>query len=223
MSAGLVTALDPGKPVYNGHELLLVENYLNSEICQQLISFAEQQAGSPAPVGNVSDGYGKVANTQDKAFIADRIDLMDIRPRKMAIELLTDAYRNRVDPHYGVETEWFEIPHILRYTSGGKYIYHSDSENWDQEQKRWIKGADRDYSCIIYLNDNFTGGNLALPYLNIRLHPRTGLLIVFPSDHRFTHAAEETLSGLRYALVTWGVRKGSVRVMSAPPPHIVRF
>jgi hypothetical protein len=47
------------------------------------------------------------------------------------------------------------------------------------------------------------------------------MLVTFPSDHRFMHAAEETLTGQRYAFVTWAASKGAARVMQGTPPHIV--
>ena len=108
MTTDLVSALDPGKPVYNGRELLLIENYLNSETCRQLISFADRNVAFPAPVGDVSRGYGQVANTQDTRFTAERIELPHIEQRTLMIELVSYVYRNCIDPHYGIETEWFE-------------------------------------------------------------------------------------------------------------------
>ncbi len=76
----------------------------------------------------------------------------------------------------------------------------------------WIQG-----NRIIYLNNEFTGGTLAFPNYNLRFHPRPGMLVCFPSDHRFMHYAEEVKSGIRYAMVTWGAEKGSVRVPGGRP------
>jgi hypothetical protein len=219
----LFSAIDPGKPGYSGRELLLAPNYLGAEGCAALIEYADRMGGKPAPVGDPR-ADGRVGNRRDSAFTADRID-MQSEPwiTERSIAMCRDIYGNCVAAYYGVEIEWFEVPHILRYHPGGNYLVHSDCENWDEQQLRWIKGVDRDFSSVLYLNSGFTGGALAFPALNLRIHPQPGLLVTFPSDHRFRHSAEETLSGKRYAFVTWAARKGSERVMNGMPPHIVRM
>lgn len=219
----LFSPIDQSKPIYSGPELVLIENYLDQVSCEKWVSFADKKSGSHAPVGGINT-MGKAENTKNLGFVADRINLFsEPEYKNNAIELFDNVYRNVVSKIYGQEIEWFEIPHILRYKEGGNYNYHSDSEAWDQAQQRWVKGVDRDYSCIMYLNSEFTGGTLAFPYLNLRLHPKAGLLVVFPSDHRFLHSAEETLSGHRYAMVTWAAKRGIDRVMKSLPPHIVRM
>ena len=219
----LFSPLDPGKPVYSGRELLLAQNYLDAAGCAELIAYADRVGAKPAPVGDPRGG-GRVGNRQDSAFTADRIDIhSDPRIVERSYAMCRNIYVNGVAPYYGVEIEWFEVPHILRYHPGGNYIVHSDCENWDERQNCWVKGVDRDFSSILYLNSGFTGGALAFPNLNLRIHPQAGLLVTFPSDHRFMHSAEETLSGKRYAFVTWAARKGADRVMQGTPPHIVRL
>ncbi len=222
-SPDLFSLLDPAKPVYSGRDLLVVPNYLSEEGCKELIAYADRVGGRPAPVGDVREN-GKAGNRQDAAFTADRIDIRaDARIVERSAAMCRDIYTRGVGPYYGVTIEWFEMPHILRYPPGGNYIVHSDCENWDPERNCWVKGVDRDYSSILYLNSDFTGGALAFPNLNLQLHPRAGMLVTFPSDHRFIHAAKETLSGLRYAFVTWAARAGSGRVMKSVPPGIVRI
>lgn len=221
--ATVFSAIDPALPVYNGRELLLVPNYLGADGCRALIDYADRVGGKPAPVGDPR-GDGRVGNRQDRAFVADRVDI-DSDPfiLERCTAMCRDICVNGMAKHFGVEMEWFEVPHILRYHPGGNYIVHSDCENWDEQQQRWIRGVDRDFSAVLYLNSEFTGGALAFPALNLRIHPQPGMLVLFPSDHRFRHSAEETLSGRRYAMVTWAARKGSVRVMNGTPPHIVRL
>jgi len=219
----VVSAIDPARPVYNGHELLVAQNYLGADGCEALIAYAELVGGKPAPVGDPR-GDGLVGNRQDAAFVAERIDIdRDPFIVERCTAMCRDICGNGMARHFGVEIEWFEVPHILRYHPGGNYIVHSDCENWDEQQQRWIKGVDREYSAVLYLNSEFTGGALAFPALNLRIHPQPGMLVLFPSDHRFRHSAEETLSGIRYAFVTWAARKGAVRVMKTTPPFIVRM
>jgi predicted 2-oxoglutarate/Fe(II)-dependent dioxygenase YbiX len=219
---------------------MLVQNYLNEKGCARLVEFADATAGKPALVGDIKSseavdsrqspairdlkGGGAVGRRQDSAFVAERIDVQSNQDiQTLANSICKHIYRQIVGPYYKVAIEWFEVPHLLRYTAGGSYIAHSDCENWDDAKNCWVKGVDRDYSSIIYLNSDFTGGSLAFPYLNLRLYPQPGMLVTFPSDHRFLHAAEETLTGQRYAFVTWAAAKGRERVMKRATPFIVRL
>jgi len=223
MNNAIYSPIDPSKPVYGGRDLILVQNYISPEGCRKLIQYAESANGKPAPVGDPGDS-GQAGNRQDSAFVAERIDMgSDPEITRLANNICRHIYTRIVAPYYKVEIDWFEVPHMLRYSPGGNYVAHSDCENWDTHGNRWVKGVDRDYSSILYLNSDFSGGSLAFPNLNLRLHPQTGMLVTFPSDHRFLHAAEETLSGTRYAFVTWAAARGSARVMNGTPPFIIRL
>ncbi len=217
------TPIDASRPIYSGPELLLVQDYLPADAREKLLTYASAGAAMPAPVGDPR-GDGHVGNRQDPAFSAERIDIVPgSETYRLADSICRDIYTRIVGPYYKTEIAWFEVPHMLRYRPGGHYVAHSDSENWDESGQCWVKGVDRDFSSVLYLNDDFTGGTLAFPYLNLRIHPRPGMLVTFPSNHRYLHAAEETLSGQRYAFVTWAAARNSQRVMNGTPPYIVRL
>ena len=52
---------------------------------------------------------------------------------------------------------------------------------------------------------------------NFRIKPRPGMLLAFPSDHRYLHAALPTVSGIRYVIVSWAAVLGSKRVRTQMP------
>jgi hypothetical protein len=215
---GLITPIDPSLgPVTLPAELLIIENYLDNDTCEQLINYADQQAGAPAPVGDTSLEKS-VGNKLDKAFVADRIEIdLDKDIYLKCMDICKNVFSEHIGSTLNIDMEWFELPHILRYGRGGFYVSHSDSENFDLQSQTWIKGIDRDYSGVMYLNEGYTGGTLAFPNYNLRLHPKPGMLACFPSNHKFIHYAEEVKSGLRYAMVTWGAAKGTARVPGGRP------
>jgi len=87
--------------------------------------------------------------------------------------------------------------------SGDSHIPHADSER--REDGRWVPNhtPQRDYTGLAYLNDDFRGGELVFPDLDITIAPRPGLLVGFPSNHEFVHAVPKVLSGKRYSLPVW--------------------
>ena len=86
---------------------------------------------------------------------------------------------------------------------GDSHIAHADNER--REHGRWVPNhtPQRDYTGIAYLNDDFTGGELVFPDLDIVIVPKPGLLVGFPSNHKFVHAVPKVLSGKRYSLPVW--------------------
>ena len=88
-------------------------------------------------------------------------------------------------------------------SSGESHIAHADNER--REHGRWVPNhtPNRDYTGLAYLNDDFTGGELVFPDLDIVIVPKPGLLVGFPSNHKFVHAVPKVLSGKRYSLPVW--------------------
>ena len=87
--------------------------------------------------------------------------------------------------------------------SGESHIAHADNER--REHGRWVPNhtPQRDYTGLVYLNDNVTGGELVFPDRDVVIIPKPGLLVGFPSNHDFVHAVPKVLSGKRYSLPIW--------------------
>jgi len=219
------TAIDPSKPSLSSEEIFVVKDYLHEDICKKLVVYSDWSTDKGAASIGQTNNEGFAKKSTSEGFKADRIEILSIPiMRNNCMSICADVYRNHVGPHYGVEIEWFEFPHILRYGPGGTYGIHSDAYNYNREKNEWRKVLNRDYSSILYLNSDFSGGTLAFPKLNLRIKPQAGMLITFPSDNRFLHTAEPTLTGTRYALVTWAAIRGGKRVANAPrAKNIVRM
>ena len=86
---------------------------------------------------------------------------------------------------------------------GDSYIPHADNQR--REHGRWLPNhtPQRDYTALVYLNDNFTGGELVFPDRDIVIIPKSGLFVGFPSNHQFVHAVPNVLSAKRYSLPVW--------------------
>ena len=82
---------------------------------------------------------------------------------------------------------------ILKYRGGERYGAHYDG------------GTDtgRAISPILYLNDDYVGGELEFVNFNIKIKPTAGSLYLFPSNYAYRHIAHPVESGTKYAIVTW--------------------
>jgi hypothetical protein len=87
---------------------------------------------------------------------------------------------------------------LLKYTPGGKYDIHYDQAVHENK----TKGA-RIVSSILYLNDDFQGGETYFKYQDYTVQPKPGRLVFFPSTYTHPHAALPIKEGVKYAVVTW--------------------
>jgi len=86
---------------------------------------------------------------------------------------------------------------LLRYEEGGYFRPH-----YDQGRRRDHTGA-RWLSMVLFLNDDFRGGQLAFPRQELEVPPRAGTAVLFPSNFCFPHCARTVRQGTKYSVVTW--------------------
>lgn len=196
--------------------VLVVENHLPETVCRRWCAYAEERAGAELQVVDFDrSDASRTVSMQSEGRVTERVPLDAIR-REVADEF-GRIFGSVLAHHYHVDFEWFEAPQMLRYQPGGIYRRHADADHWVPGEQRWVRTHDRDYSVLLYLNDEFEGGELHFPRLGFQLRPRAGMLVAFPSNYRYEHAAEQTTRGRRYALVSWGAVLGSQRVKDKPP------
>jgi len=126
-------------------------------------------------------------------------------------ELYDNIVKNVINPFYGFEIRDSELPQLLVYEPGGHYKPHYDAvARWKNPDGSiiWKKSVDRDLSTILFLNDDFEGGQFVFPDLKINIRPEPGLLIAFPSSEFYLHMVEPVISGNRYAMVNWMTVQG---------------
>ncbi len=81
---------------------------------------------------------------------------------------------------------------IYKYQKGERFRKHRD-ENYIRNEKEASF-----YTFLIYLNDNFKGGET--DFQNISLTPKQGMGLVFL--HQLPHAGNEIREGIKYVLRT---------------------
>jgi hypothetical protein len=126
-------------------------------------------------------------------------------------DLMKNIVHNIINPFYEFEIRDSEVPQLLHYSVGGHYQPHIDGyAEWTNPDgsRQWRKSVDRDLSFVLYLNNDFEGGDFIFPKLNIRIRPKPGMMIAFPSTQHYLHGVEPVTKGTRYNIVTWMTIKG---------------
>jgi hypothetical protein len=103
------------------------------------------------------------------------------------VECLQD-YESR----YNIRMDYMEAINYVRYGPGQHFSIHTDHGF--------------SYNCtvssVMYLNDNYDGGELWFSFLDLTVKPAYGDIVFFPSTYIYAHASKPVVSGTKYAAVT---------------------
>ena len=96
---------------------------------------------------------------------------------------------------YGINEsiEHAESYNLLRYQTGEEYKAHYDGHS----------RMNRAISPILYLNDDYEGGEIEFVHFGLKVKPKAGSLFIFPSTYPYSHIAHPVTDGTKYAIVTW--------------------
>jgi hypothetical protein len=114
----------------------------------------------------------------------------DLESGKLAMEIIDTMYAcaKEYAKLYDIEDE----PEIAKdfvlnkYAEGQEMGQHTD---WNEDQKTL------EYSFVIYLNDNYEGGEIYFGGQDIKLKPKAGSIILFPSKEPYLHGSLKLISG----------------------------
>lgn len=81
---------------------------------------------------------------------------------------------------------------VAKYEKGGFYSTHTDAAT-----------SERVISGVLYLNDDYEGGEIYFPSQKIKLKPEAGDLILFPSCFLFPHQSLPITDKSKYAVISW--------------------
>jgi len=100
-----------------------------------------------------------------------------------------DAYGKRFDRPFG----GMESVNVNRYLPGQQYHAHADANGQ----------STRVISALVYLNDDFTGGETEFIHFGEKVQPKAGRLVIFPSNYAYAHAALPPTQGIKYSAAFW--------------------
>lgn len=113
---------------------------------------------------------------------------------------LADILTERASKVFNDEYDINELYRVQRQYAGTNLKIHNDQAN----NKNLLK------AIIVYLNDDYVGGELFFPDYNFDIKPKAGTLISFPGDSTHEHGVRPVQPGpTRYVLSSFAFIKGS--------------
>ena len=178
------TFLSPG--------IVYIPRAVAKEVCDEIVDAAEAMQGwVPARSGIYSDGVLMGIDVYGERRAVKAINWIDTEAvwfKNISAIVNTLAMRQ-----WSITISEFSRCVISKYGTGPGLEDHADTG---------VYNTNRILTVILYLNSNFSGGEIVFPRQNIEFSPRQGDIVIFFSE--YIHAVKPVTHGDRYVLVFFG-------------------
>lgn len=168
------------------------EDFLSPEDCKRLIDYFKSQHVENKRDNNVNPRFNNRVVYYESVKDPEVKHIMK-RVHTQVAKKLKDFYNEpgEILP---------EASHLVKWPVGSSLGNHADNayEDGRPNYVHW-----RTYSAIVYLNDDYIGGEFYFKKLAYDLQPKSGLLVGFTAGMNHVHGVREIKSGTRYAFPMW--------------------
>lgn len=174
-------------------EILAVENFIGREHCALIRDAFESSRGRLG--ANPVDSFWS-----DRVLWFHQIDPLATRARAVMQQArFVIAYR--IAEHFGVEKRLYsDSQQLVLWNEGHSMPVHVDNAHPDGSRHNT---PHRDFAAVLYLNDEFEGGEIFFPLQGIRLKPSAGLLVGFRGTADSPHGVTTVQKGERFTMPCW--------------------
>lgn len=86
---------------------------------------------------------------------------------------------------------------------GFETIYRSLTGQFMKTHHDQGLGVKFKYGVVLYLNDDYKGGEIFYPNANLELKPESCSLVLHPAHEAYRHGVKEVTSGVRYSMTSF--------------------
>ena len=208
---GRVWAMDfekvPMPSPYAQSPFLLFEEATVPEACRRAVA----DLGDREAVTAALRGRGHDSDIRDTALLALTPEIETLYESAVA------KHREAIERFFGVALASATRPQLLEYRPGGRYRRHADNASELVDSAGRLVGyktviPERKVTTLLFLSthgENFEGGELLFNHLRnargdvVKLLPRAGTLLAFPSHGLFAHEVLPVTKGRRLAVAQW--------------------
>lgn len=183
------------EPVWLKDDVVTYPGFLSPEECNKIIDFFEEQ-------GTVSghwmqtcfyDSLGMALMIDEDAL--HRSGLEDIH--RDYFRWLPEEIRAAVEAAYNRGIK-LNSAHAQKWPVGAFARWHSDSSDIDGNPTAWRNNK---FASVLYLNDDYEGGELEFRDHDLSIKLPQGSLIAFPGGVENIHRINEITKGTRFTIV----------------------
>jgi prolyl 4-hydroxylase len=199
----------------NDYIITKYHNFLSKEECDAIIDFCKKKGMENSKVYSQKDNGSSLINLKDR--ISEQLWLNDSNTNEdLKIQKIINKIHTLNESITKIPKINQESLQIVKYNKGGFYKEHYDACSYDAEMcKNMNKNSgQRITTLLIYLNDNFEGGETKFTHekVNLSVKPEKGMAVLFYNvsnkDDNIVHplsihTGTELLSGEKWICNVW--------------------
>ena len=174
-----------------------ISNFLNKEECDYLINIIKKNNHKSKVVGAEGNSVYEESRTSSTSNLSTNDEIVN-------------KIHNRIANFLGYTIDKGESLQGQMYEPGQYFKPHNDAFGENSYKKHCLYSGNRTDTLMIYLNDDFTGGQTNFPKLNKKIQPETGKAVTWknldenkkPLDVAL-HEGCEVESGVKYIITSW--------------------
>jgi len=161
--------------------ILRIDNIASKEEMDLIVNTAENM-----DIWNASSADNTLSNTSDH----EKLRMLSPETYKLILKIRNN-FSLKISEFYNVSLEpQIRFPLIFRWFVGNDQTPHYDTEHY----------PNYNIGSIVYLNDQYEGGEIYFPQHDIEIRPISGNAFAFPGDEYYMHGVREITNGFRYTL-----------------------
>jgi prolyl 4-hydroxylase len=174
------------------------ENYVESEVCDSIINAIESQ-GIPESI--FTEGKNRIR--KNSCLNLTRCGLKEIKNIDNFVHtIFSEVHQNYLQDNKYLYFLLRDGNHFVKYLSS-EYIYRKyDSNDYYDWHLDMTEGKNNLFSYLLYLNDDFSGGETVFLHEKLKLKPKKGSLLCFPCDYRMIHKSLKIKTGSKKIIWT---------------------
>jgi len=182
--------------------LSLFSGFASADECRWLIGRMRARL-APAMIWDEATGLGRIDPLRSGSAVELRLSEMDV---------VTEALRARISAATRLPEHIFEVPQVMHYAPGQEFTLHHDYLDPGQpgHAADIARRGQRMGTFLIYLNDDYEGGETGFPRAGIAHRGRTGDALFFANvtpdgqpDPLTLHTGRPPASGEKWIFSQW--------------------
>lgn len=188
---------------------MITEDFITKEECRRLVNYfkyyKENVDTAPEPVWNGPRRHLWGAAWRDLENIYDP-------DAKRIVDSVLNFIEDKNKSIFDLSGELVFLRLFAQeMNEGADAPAHIDNTDMFRSEHRSLRENENYYSSLLYLSDDYEGGELIFPNLDIEIKPKAGTLVSFLGNEEFLHGVKPVTSGQRYNLVIFYIIGPSTR------------
>lgn len=191
--------VEPGHFGKSQDNIIIIENFIEKQNIKKIQDFVQTINKWVDPGQDVYKDDGTVlfnaSYWKDRQCSGEIIKELDIEIFYL-IEYYIDKLKDILEKIFNVKL-YSRPPHIVRWFEGLYQEPHADKQLNDGSPNPF---PNYDINSLIYINEDFEGGELYYPQHNFQIKPKPGLAVAHPGDIHYMHGVRKVTSGERWTM-----------------------